>query len=182
MSARLKDLPHALESVILVDPSDQETGQAEKMAAHRQGVLHRAMSVMVWDRRGRMLLQKRHIGKYHSGGLWTNACCGHPRPGEAPRDAALRRLQEEMGFVCPLAPIGTMLYRAEVGAGLVEHELVHLFRGAHDGPVRPDPTECEGYAWAAACDIRAGVAATPERYSAWFAKYVAADWPVAPPS
>src|SRR5947209_8683844 len=93
------------EEVILVDSGDNEIGVAEKLEAHRRGDLHRAFSVMVWDTRGRLLLQRRHIGKYHSGGLWTNSCCGHPRPGETPIEAAVRRLDEEMRVICDLVPI-----------------------------------------------------------------------------
>ncbi len=170
----------SLEQVILVDEADQETGAAEKLEAHRDGLLHRAFSIMIWDRHGRMLLQKRAIAKYHSGGLWTNACCGHPRPGETPPQAATRRLKEEMGFTCPIEPIGLFRYRTEVDRGLTEHELVHIYRGSYDGPIHPHPYECDGYAWMPPQDFRIGVTQAPQRYTAWFAKYVAADWPVTP--
>ena len=176
--------PHvadAQEFVILVDEADGETGTAEKLDAHRRGVLHRAFSVMVWDRFGRLLLQKRHVGKYHSGGLWTNTACGHPRPGEDLKMATELRLHEEMGFACSLAPLGHLTYRAELGNGLIEHELVHIFRGHYDGAIHPNPAECDGYAWMPPQDFRIGVSAAPQRYSAWFQKYVAAGWPVAAP-
>ncbi len=171
----------AAEHVILVDEADRETGTAEKLDAHRRGVLHRAFSVMVWDRFGRLLLQKRHVGKYHSGGLWTNACCGHPRPGEDAGFAASRRLQEEMGFNCALSPLGTLQYRAALDQDLIEHELVHIFCGRFDGAIHADPAECDGYAWLPLQDIHVNVAAAPQRYSAWFQKYVAAGWPIASP-
>lgn len=167
-----------LEQVILVDDADQETGATEKLEAHRLGLLHRAFSIMVWDGSGRMLLQKRAIAKYHSGGLWTNACCGHPRPGESPANAAVRRLNEELGFSCSIEPIGLFRYRSEVGGGLTEHELVHIYRGTYDGPIHPDPAECDGYSWMPPEDFRIGVVQSPQRYTAWFAKYVAAGWPV----
>ena len=170
------------EHVILVDAMDRETGTAGKLDAHRRGVLHRAFSVMIWDRHGRLLLQKRHIGKYHSGGLWTNSCCGHPRPGETLAAAAARRLHEEMGFDAGLEPLGHMIYRAELDQGLIEHELVHVFRGRYDGAVHPDPLECDGYAWVPPQDFRMGVQQAPQRYSAWFQKYIAAGWPVAAPA
>ncbi len=166
------------EEVVLVDSEDNETGIAEKLEAHRQGRLHRAFSVMVWDTRGRLLLQRRYIGKYHSGGLWTNSCCGHPRPGETSAKAAARRLNEEMGIVCPLAPIGTFTYRAELDAGLIEHELVHLFQGLYEGAIAPNPAECDGYSWSTAEVIRRQVAAVPQCFSAWFRKYVEAGWPI----
>jgi isopentenyl-diphosphate delta-isomerase len=86
-----------MEQVILVDDNDVETGVMEKMQAHREGVLHRAFSVFIFNPEGEMLLQQRAINKYHSGGLWTNTCCSHPRPGEEITNAAKRRLLEEMG-------------------------------------------------------------------------------------
>lgn len=175
----------AMEMLVLVDSSDRELGTAEKLDAHVRGVLHRAFSIIVWDSRGRMLLQQRDAGKYHSGGLWTNTCCGHPRPGEATHAAALRRLQEEMGFTCELTPLGTISYRAEFANGLIEHELVHVFRGLFDGTVVPNSAEAQAYAWATLDEIRAAIARAPEDYSVWFRQYVAAEWPTAlapPPS
>lgn len=164
------------ESVILVDAENRETGVAGKMDAHRRGLMHRAISVMVWDARGRFLMQKRAVGKYHSGGLWSNACCSHPRPNEDALAAASRRLHEEMGFSCPLSPLGTIAYRADVGSSLIENELVHVFRGVYDGPIRPNPEECDGYAWITASDVRAALEVAPQRYTVWFAKYVAEGW------
>lgn len=169
------------EDIILVDREDREIGIAEKLEAHRRGELHRAFSVMVWDGNGRLLLQRRQIGKYHSGGLWTNSCCGHPRPGERAGDAALRRLDEEMGITCALAPIGTFTYRAELGGGLIEHELVHIFRGRYEGAVAPNPRECDGFSWSSPDAIRRQIEAVPQAFSAWFLKYVDAGWPIEPP-
>lgn len=179
MSASSVDASVPVEEVILVDADDRETGREEKLSAHRRGVLHRAFSVMIWDASGRMLLQQRATGKYHSGGLWTNACCGHPRPGEATIDAASRRLVEEMGVRATLAPLGAMTYRADLDHGLTEHELVHVFRGAHHGPLSPDPSECDGFTWASLEWIRREAAAHPERFTAWFKIYLDAGWPVA---
>src|SRR5262245_29204582 len=169
------------EDIVLVDHEDREIGVAEKLETHRRGDLHRAFSVMIWDSKGRLLLQRRQIEKYHSGGLWTNSCCGHPRPGERTADAALRRLGEEMGISCALSPIGTFTYRAELGHGLIEHELVHLFRGIYEGAISPNPEECDGYNWAAPDTVRRQIALAPECFSAWFRKYIEAGWPVFPP-
>lgn len=169
--------PAAAEYVILVDADDRPTGTAEKLEAHRLGVLHRAFSVLIWDSAGRMLLQQRAADKYHSGSLWTNTCCGHPRPGEDVAAAAQRRLAEEMGFSTPLAALGTIQYRAAFDNGLTEHEVVHVFRGLHDGPVNPDPREAESYDWRTLHDIRRDIARAPERYSFWFREYVNAKWP-----
>jgi isopentenyl-diphosphate delta-isomerase len=171
-------LQDVAERVILVDANGHEVGSEEKLAAHRLGVLHRAFSVLIWNGDGRLLLQQRHPDKYHSGGLWTNTCCGHPRPGEAIADAAHRRLSEEMGIACPLESLGSLTYRAELADGLVEHEHVTIFRGTYDGPIHPDPAECDAYAWIDPSNLAATVAASPERYTAWFANYVAARWPL----
>jgi isopentenyl-diphosphate Delta-isomerase len=166
------------ERVVLVDAEDREIGTADKLEAHRRGLLHRAISVLIRDSEGRLLLQKRHAGKYHSGGLWTNCCCSHPRPGEAPIEAAHRRLREEMGFSCPLEPLGLTSYRAAVGDGLTEHEVVHLFAGVYDGPVAPSPLEADGFAWTDAAELAKDLAARPDHYTAWFRHYAAASWPL----
>ncbi len=167
------------ESLILVDADDNEIGAAGKIDAHRRGLLHRAFSVIVWDSKGRQLLQKRATTKYHSGGLWTNACCGHPRPGENVEAAAQRRLREEMGFSCPLEWLGVVQYRATFDNGLSEHEIVHIFRGCYEGPLKPDPAEAEGYQWCGIDILRADVAAIPDQFSVWFIRYMAEEWPVA---
>ena len=112
----VREMNDDAEQVILVDARDRETGHAPKLAAHRQGLLHRAISVSVVDAQGRLLLQRRAREKYHSGGLWTNACCTHPRPGETTDNAAERRLTEELGVVCPLHWVLRTQYRARVGA------------------------------------------------------------------
>ena len=169
-------LVDAAESVILVTPDDREVGLAGKLEAHRQGLLHRALSVVLRDSRGRTLLQKRHIGKYHSGGLWTNSCCSHPRAGEPVDEAARRRLREEMGIDCPLEFALTVHYRAELDNAMIEHEVVHVFLGLYDGPVRPDPLEADGYDWIRPEALRADIAASPDRYSFWFRKYCIEHW------
>jgi len=167
------------ETLVLVDADDREIGTAEKIDAHRRGLLHRAFSVIVWDSAGRQLLQKRAVGKYHSGGLWTNACCGHPRPEEAIEAAALRRLEEEMGFTCPLEWLGLVRYHASFENGLSESEIVHVFRGRYDGPLTPDPKEAEGYQWCTLERIRSDIETGPDRFSVWFQRYIAEEWPVA---
>jgi isopentenyl-diphosphate delta-isomerase len=160
------------EHVVLVDHRDRETGIAAKLAAHQTGALHRAFSVMLVDRRGRLLLQRRARGKYHSGGLWANTCCGHPRPGETVVDAAGRRLREEMGIVTPLRSVGAFTYRARLG-DLEEHEYDHVLTGRFDGVPNPDPSEVEEWRWADPSDAAAELAAEPDRFAAWFAKVLA---------
>ena len=92
--------------------------------------------------------------------------------------AAALRLQEEMGFSCELTPLGTLTYRAELDDGLIEHELAHIFRGSFAGAVHANPAECDGYAWVELADVHESIASAPQRYTAWFQKYVAAEWPV----
>jgi isopentenyl-diphosphate Delta-isomerase len=122
MGTTLVDTTH----LILVDEQDQPLGTCEKMEAHQKGLLHRAFSVFLFDRAGRMLLQQRALHKYHSGGLWTNTCCSHPHPGEDTLAAATRRLQEEMGFVAPIKKAFDFMYRAELDNGLTEHEFSEI--------------------------------------------------------
>ncbi|MEK7619489.1 MAG: isopentenyl-diphosphate Delta-isomerase, partial [Patescibacteria group bacterium] len=127
------------ENCILVDETDHEIGTEEKMATHERGLLHRAFSVFVFNASGELLLQQRAFEKYHSAGLWTNTCCSHPRPGEETLAAAYRRLQEEMGFDCPLNEMFTFRYLAPFPNGLTENEVDHVFFGMYDGPVNPNP-------------------------------------------
>jgi isopentenyl-diphosphate delta-isomerase len=171
--------------VVLVTEEDQPVGTAEKLRAHREGWLHRALSVFVFDPAGRLLLQQRSGEKYHSGGLWSNTCCSHPYPEEAPSTAAGRRLEEEMGFTCALTPALHFRYRAPVDAGLTEHEYDHVFVGRVDDiAIRPDPAEVADWAWMDASRLRTDVAARPDRYTVWFRRLLpsvldAADAPVA---
>jgi isopentenyl-diphosphate delta-isomerase len=156
------------EEVILVDEHDRELGAAEKLSVHRTGQLHRAISVFVMNRAGDMLIQQRAYGKYHSGGLYSNTCCSHPRPGESTGAAARRRLREEMGIVCPLKPAFTFMYRTDFGNGLIEHELDHVFVGQFDGEPSPDPAEVASWAWRSVSDLAADIERRPDAYTFWF--------------
>ena len=156
------------EMVILVDPSDQQVGVEEKLAAHRRGVLHRAVSVFVFDQNDRLLLQRRAAGKYHSPELWSNTCCGHPRPGETSQAAAVRRLHEEMGIECALEPTFSFIYRADLSTGLIEHELDHVFVGRYEGDPKPDPREVGEWRWMALDDVSTDLFDRPDAYTVWF--------------
>ena len=156
--------------VIVVDANDSPIGTASKLEAHRSGLRHRAISVIIGDREGRILLHRRDAGKYHSGGLWTNTCCSHPRPGEKTSDAATRRLVEEMGISCPLVFLFAMNYRAEVSNDLVEDEIVHVFGGRFDGAPNPDPLEVSDWCWKPFGEIEQDVDARPDIYTVWFRK------------
>lgn len=156
------------EMVILVDAHDHELGIEEKLKAHHDGKLHRAFSVFVFNQKGEILLQQRAFNKYHSGGLWTNTCCSHPRPGEAIERAAARRLQEEMGFACQLRPAFQFIYKAEVDGGLIEHELDHVFIGRYDGAVRPNASEVAAFRWDDVQTIQRDLKQALEKYTVWF--------------
>lgn len=163
------------EQLILVDAQDREVGVKEKMEAHVEGALHRAFSVFVFDSEKRLLLQKRAQTKYHSGGLWSNTACGHPRPGETTHAAARRRLREEMGFDCELREAFEFLYRAELDGALVEHEYDHVFVGTHEGEPAPDPSEVEDWRWVTMDDLRRCLRVEPQRYSYWLKAVVEDD-------
>ena len=157
----------AAEQLILVDAEDRELGAGEKLQVHRSGALHRAFSVFVFDRRGRLLMQRRAPGKYHSAGLWSNTACGHPRPGEATAAAARRRLREEMGLDCKLRKAFEFIYRAELEGALVEHEYDHVFFGTHEGDPAPDPSEVGDWRWMSTDELRRGLREEPGRYTYW---------------
>jgi isopentenyl-diphosphate delta-isomerase len=156
------------EQVVLVDENDAAVGTLEKQRAHVEGRLHRALSVFVLNSRGEMLLQRRARGKYHSGGLWTNTCCSHPRPGEAVGQAARRRLREEMGIDTELTPLFEFTYRAQVGPRLVEHEYDHVFAGLYDGEPLPSADEVDGWRWVPVADVAAQVREDPDAFTPWF--------------
>jgi isopentenyl-diphosphate Delta-isomerase len=155
------------EQVILVNEQDEELGFMEKLEAHRKGALHRAFSIFIFNREGRLLLQRRAESKYHSGGLWTNTCCGHPRPGESGHTAAKRRLLEEMGITCELRSQFNFTYKADVGGGLIEHEVDHVYFGSYDGLVAPDPEEASEARWMRVNDLADDLDVSPERYTTW---------------
>jgi isopentenyl-diphosphate delta-isomerase len=156
------------EYVVLVDESDREIGTSEKLPAHFEGRLHRAFSVFVFDPIGRLLLQRRAATKYHSALLWSNTCCGHPRPGEPVQEAAHRRLREEMGIDCLLRAAFRFTYHADLQHGLVEHEYDHVFVGRFEGIPVPNPDEVEEWRWAEVADVIADLGANAGRYTAWF--------------
>jgi isopentenyl-diphosphate delta-isomerase len=158
----------AEKEVILVNEQDEPVGTMEKMDAHRKGVLHRAFSVFIFNSKGEMLIQQRALTKYHSGGLWTNACCSHPAPGESTIEAAARRLREEMGFSTPIHKLYDFVYRAEFANGLTEHEFDHVFTGLYDGVIKPDRGEVNDYCFMSLDAIESSLLSHPQKYTAWF--------------
>jgi isopentenyl-diphosphate delta-isomerase len=165
-----------IEQLLLVDEHDRVVGVEEKIAAHRSGALHRAFSVLIYDSEGRWLLQRRSPIKYHSGGLWTNAACGHPRPQEETKAAASRRLFEELRFTCSLRFVTKVHYRSALDHGMTEHELVSVFTGTYEGPIEPDPMEADAVRWIEPVALARDIVDHPERYTVWFKKYVTELW------
>lgn len=157
-----------MEQVVLVNERDEELGLMEKMEAHEKALLHRAFSVFVFNRQGELLLQQRALDKYHSGGLWTNTCCSHPRPNELVADAASRRLQEEMGFETPLEKVFDFIYQANFDNGLTEHEFDHVFVGYYDGDIHVNPDEVNDYTFRSMESIQESLLKHDGLFTAWF--------------
>lgn len=157
-----------MELVILVDEKDQATGIAEKMEAHRQGWLHRAFSVFVFNHNQELLIHQRASHKYHSRALWTNTCCSHPRETESVEEAAHRRLQEEMGFDCLLQPLFSFVYEASLEDGLYEHEFDHVLIGQWSGQPTPNPEEVMDWKYITLDALENEIQMHPEYYTVWF--------------
>lgn len=157
-----------VEQVILVDEKDNPVGVAEKLEAHQQGLLHRAFSIFIFNSKGEMLLQQRALHKYHSGGLWTNACCSHPDPCEETVAAAQRRLKEEMGFEVLVEKVFDLIYKTEVDNGLTEHEFDHVFAGEYNNPVDFNKNEVMDVCYKGMPEIRDSLRTHPEKYTPWF--------------
>ncbi|HSG68368.1 MAG TPA: isopentenyl-diphosphate Delta-isomerase [Bacteroidales bacterium] len=157
-----------VEKVILVDNNDIEVGTMEKMEAHEKALLHRAFSIFIFNKAGQMMLQRRALSKYHSPGLWTNACCSHPRPGESLKQATSRRIVEEMGFSCDMREVFSFIYKAPFDHGLTEHELDHVFIGHYNGEPVINTDEVDDWKWIDVKVLLNEVHAHPELYTVWF--------------
>lgn len=157
------------EYVILVNRSGRRVGTAEKMKAHRLGLLHRAFSIFLFNEKEEMLLQQRAEGKYHFAGLWSNACCSHPRPGEPVHLAAKRRLNEELGIGCTLKNTGHLIYKAlDKKSGLTEHEFDYLFTGKFSGEIPFNKSEVSAVRWISMSQLRREIKSSPEKFTPWF--------------
>jgi isopentenyl-diphosphate delta-isomerase len=152
--------------VVLVDEKDKEIGIEEKIKAHREGKLHRAFSIFIFNSKGELLLQKRAKSKYHSGGLWSNTCCSHPRPKETMEEAVKRRLKEEMGIECEVKFFDKIIYKAKVG-DLIENEIDYIFVGNFDGNPKPSKDEVEDWKWIKLNDLKNDIKKNPEKYTPW---------------
>lgn len=154
--------------VILVNENDEILGEMEKMEAHRKGVLHRAISVLVFNSKGEWLLQQRAAHKYHSGLLWSNTTCTHPMSGEETITAAHRRLMEEMGMKSPLKKVFSFQYKANLDGGMIEHELDHVFIGETDDLPLVNPVEVNSYKYISTSDLETEITENPNDYTEWF--------------
>lgn len=167
-----------MEQVILVDEQDNEIGVMEKLKAHKDAKLHRAISVVILNEKNEMLIHKRASTKYHCPSLWTNACCTHPMPGEETRTATVRRLKQEMGIDCielgiDLKEEFTFIYKKEFNNGLTEWEYDHVFIGKVDDEfnnnlINPNPNEVEEYKWINTDELKQDISTNPENYTYWF--------------
>ncbi|MDX3913992.1 MULTISPECIES: isopentenyl-diphosphate Delta-isomerase [Olivibacter] len=157
-----------MKEVILVNEQDEAVGKMEKLEAHQKGLLHRAFSIFVFNTAGELLLQRRALNKYHSGGLWTNTCCSHPLPNEDTLIAAQNRLQEEMGFQTTLRPLFSFLYKTSFHNGLVEHEFDHVYVGEFSGEIIPNREEVMDYQWIAYQNLEQMIKSSPDAFTFWF--------------
>jgi isopentenyl-diphosphate delta-isomerase len=156
------------DQLILVNENDEMVGVGEKLRVHREGLLHRAFSIFILNSRGELLMQRRALCKYHSAGLWSNTCCGHPRPGEQVVAAAERRLKAEMGLDCQLEEFGSFIYRADVGDGLVENEFDHLLLGRSDLDPSLNMQEATGWKRVHFAALGTELNNRPEDFTCWF--------------
>lgn len=164
----MQTIDNSVDQLVLVDLSDNVTGSCEKIRCHQQGLLHRAFSVFLFDGE-RLLITKRAPHKYHSGGLWTNACCSHPRVGEPLEDAVRRRLEEELGIVdAECNEVGNYCYRATFDDGISEYEFDHVYLGHWSGVPAPDPKEAVGARWVALSEVKRAVQEMPDEFTSWF--------------
>ena len=157
-----------MEYAILVDEEDREIGQMEKMQGHVEARLHRAFSVFVFNENGDMLIHRRALEKYHSGGLRTNACCSHPRPGDTAAEAAHRRMPEEMGFDCEIHESFSFQYCRELDKGLTENELDHVFTAVYEGPVKANPQEVMAWKYINMAELKKSLQEDAHLYTEWF--------------
>ena len=158
----------SIEKVILVDENDNQVGVMPKLEAHQKGLLHRAFSVFIFNSKYELLLQKRASSKYHSGGLWTNTCCSHPREGEEILDAAKRRLIEEMGIDTSLRKVHDFIYKAELDNDLTEHEFDNVFYGIYNEDPIINEDEADDFKWIDMDSLNEDIKTNGNNYTIWF--------------
>ena len=157
-----------IEEVVLVNADDNVVGKMNKLEAHKKGLLHRAFSILIFNSKNEFLLQKRASGKYHSGCLWSNTCCSHPRPGEELIDAAHRRLKEEMGLAASLGSLYNFIYKIDFPDGLSEHELDYVIVGFTDELPLLNKEEASDWKYMSYHDLIKDIKVHPDSYTYWF--------------
>ncbi|MTC61252.1 isopentenyl-diphosphate Delta-isomerase [Providencia rustigianii] len=165
------------EQLILVNEQDIEIGTMPKLLAHQEGRLHRAFSIFIFNNKNELLIQQRAFHKYHSAGQWANSCCSHPRPQENTLDAAIRRLDEELGFKTELKHVDAFIYYADVNGGLIEHEYDHIFVGYYNGDFKPNSNEVNAVRWVGIELLNQEVHEEPTKFTPWF-KAILAKYPL----
>jgi isopentenyl-diphosphate delta-isomerase len=157
------------EQVVLVDEQNEVLGYMGKLEAHKKGLLHRAISVIIFNNKGEMLVQQRALTKYHWAGIWSNTCCSHPRKNESFQEAAERRLFEELGFRTPLKEEFQFIYKAsDVKSGLTEWEYDTVFTGVYNEPFEFNKEEIQAVRWMGIENLLNDIKQKPEEYSFWF--------------
>ncbi|MDP2091029.1 MAG: isopentenyl-diphosphate Delta-isomerase [Candidatus Gracilibacteria bacterium] len=156
------------ENIIVVDQFDNQISEGEKMDVHRKALLHRAFSILVFNSKGELMLQQRDLGKYHSGGKWTNTCCSHPRVGETLENAIHRRLVEEMGFDTNLTKKTEFIYKVELDNELTEHEYLHIYTGIYNEVPNLNSEEAMDWKWISIDDLKSDIQKNPDNYTKWF--------------
>jgi isopentenyl-diphosphate delta-isomerase len=157
-----------MDQVILVNEQDEQVGVMEKLQAHVEGQLHRAISVFIFNSKDELLIHQRAFGKYHSSGLWSNTCCSHPMPGETTEAAAKRRLQEEMGMQCELSKSFSFIYKAHLDHELTEFEFDHVYKGRSDAEPMQNNEEVAAWKYISVADLQTDIQLHPEKYTEWF--------------
>lgn len=174
MTIETTDRPGTGTDIMIPTWIDGVLTPVEKLEAHRRGLRHKAVSVFVlWG--DRLLIQQRDAGKYHTPGLWANTCCTHPHWNEDPALCAVRRLEEELGVTgVPLVRREAIEYRADVGGGLIEHEVADVFVGQADGSLalRPAPGEVQATRWIPLADLMEEIEGSPEVFTPWIRIYM----------
>ena len=159
--------------VVLVNENDQELGTMEKLLAHQLGLLHRAFSVFIFNSKQELLIHKRAEGKYHSGGLWTNSCCSHPFAGESFKEAAIRRVREELGMhITDVEKVGVLIYKVKLDNNLTEHEYDYILYVQSDEVPNLNPEEASDYKYQTLDDIKAEMRINPDQFTFWFKQIV----------
>jgi len=153
--------------VIIVDKDDRIICNEEKIKAHKEGMLHRAFSIFIFNSKKELLLQKRGLKKYHSGGKWSNTCCSHPEQEENIKEQAEERLKKEMGISTELKEIFSFVYKTKVDNNLTEHEYDHVFLGYYNNDPKPDKNEVDNWKWMDIEKLEQDIKNNPDKYTPW---------------